>query len=62
MATIRDMLDTKIKHELNSMVSPKKKKKKKEKKINKLTNRDLKELMGIDRPTYRKVSGKIKQR
>ena len=32
MATIRDMLDTKIKHELNSMVSPKKKKKKKEKK------------------------------
>lgn len=59
MATIRDMLDTKIKHELNSMVSPKKKKKKK---INKLTNRDLKELMGIDRPTYRKVSGKIKQR
>jgi len=63
MPKLRDLINDDVKRDLKVNVPVEHKKKKRRKfKPPELTAKDIRELMGIDRPTYKKVNGKIKQR
>lgn len=59
---IEDLVSPEVKQKLNYNNQPKQRRNRKKKHHEQLTRRDIEELMGVHRDTYKRVNGKVKRK